>query len=101
MNNNEFKLIEINSRFWGSLTGSSIAGVNFPHLACQAGMDILFPVPSYKKIRYIDHTAAIKNFMKYPFARYPKRVKYMETDLKYFLKDPVAEVQNILLRRNG
>jgi predicted ATP-grasp superfamily ATP-dependent carboligase len=97
----EFKLIEINSRFWGSLTGSVFAGVNFPHLACQAGMGITFPVPAYKKKRYIDHTAAIKNFIKYPLAKYPKRVKFGETDLKYFLKDPVAEIQNVLLRRKS
>lgn len=93
------KLIEINARYWGSLTGSLLAGVNFPYLACMAGMGQDFDVPTYEFVRYIDHSAAVKSLFRKPFARYPRRIKYSETDLKYILRDPIAESINIIQRK--
>lgn len=98
-NQDEFKVIEVNARYWGSLTGSLLAGVNFPYLACLVGMGIKIDLPRYNHCRYIDHTTALKSMIKYPFTRSNNRIKYQETDIKYILCDPIAEIVNILKRR--
>ena len=47
---NSYKLIEINPKFWGSLDLSITSGVNFPYLACKMCMDgDVEPVFDYKK----------------------------------------------------
>lgn len=95
----EFKVIEINARYWGSLTGSVQAGVNFPYLACLVGMGIKIELPQYKYCRHIDYSTALKTMIKYPFVRGDNRIKYKETDIKYILSDPIAEFVNIMRRR--
>ena len=49
----EFKLIEINPKFWGSLDLALASGINFPFLATQLvlGNDISLPKP-YGNLRY-------------------------------------------------
>jgi predicted ATP-grasp superfamily ATP-dependent carboligase len=47
---NEFKLMEINPRFWGSLNLPVACGVDFPHLFCLLAMKQDFePVFEYRK----------------------------------------------------
>jgi predicted ATP-grasp superfamily ATP-dependent carboligase len=98
---NQLKIIELNSRYWGSLTGSLLAGVNFPYLSCLAGMNITFPLPDYSINRYVDHlvfaTKTIKGMMKGASFNF----KINESDLKYVFQDPVAEFLNIIRRRFG
>ena len=50
---NEFKIIEINPKFWGSLDLAIHAGVNFPDLYCRlAKGENVPPVKSYREIRF-------------------------------------------------
>lgn len=93
-----FVLIEVNARYWGSLMGSFLAGVNFPYLACLTGLGKKFDVSPFKYIRYVDSIAAIKIMLKHPFPKRTERIRLSETDLKYLLKDPMAEVQSIMLK---
>jgi predicted ATP-grasp superfamily ATP-dependent carboligase len=44
----KFYLLEINPRFWGSLTLSEAAGVNFPHLLYKAALGETMPRPDYR-----------------------------------------------------
>jgi len=45
----QFKLLEINPKFWGSLDLAIAAGVNFPYLACElVERGSVVPVTSYK-----------------------------------------------------
>jgi predicted ATP-grasp superfamily ATP-dependent carboligase len=47
---NQFKIMEINPRFWGSLQLSVLAGVDFPYLLYKMEMDgDIEPVASYKE----------------------------------------------------
>jgi len=89
---NQVKVLELNTRFWGSLRGSYAAGVHFPYLACLAALDIPFPVPDYELARYIHSKTALKEGMlralgKSQYEKFPLE----ETGLKYMLADPVAE----------
>jgi predicted ATP-grasp superfamily ATP-dependent carboligase len=89
---NQIKILELNTRFWGSLRGSFIAGVSFPYLACLAALDIPFPVPDYALTRYIHPKTALKERVLRVLrrGRYEK-FPFEETGLKYMLADPVAE----------
>lgn len=78
-------VIEINPRFWGSMEGSLHAGVNFAHLALQAGMGDTFPLPGYLDTRYSSALSAIKRKLK----NKPTVDLLYETNLRYYLRDPL------------
>jgi len=94
---NRVKILELNTRFWGSLRGSYVAGVSFPYLACLAALDIPFPGPDYKLTRYVHPKTAIKERIlgflgKSQYEKFPLE----ETGLKYMLADPIAETLRAL-----
>ena len=64
-NSDEIYLIDFNGRFWGTLLGSTCAGVNFPFLACLSGLGINFSIPKYKNINYfeMENAREIVSFM--------------------------------------
>lgn len=89
-----FKLIEINSRFWGSLLGSTKAGVNFPYLSCKAGLKEKFEIPVYKKNRYFDFFSLIKR----PNLFKDFNIKLKETNSDFVYKGFLANAVNFFQR---
>jgi predicted ATP-grasp superfamily ATP-dependent carboligase len=57
---NEFVVIEINPRFWGSVNASAKVGVNFPYLYCLTSMGENFTSPSCKHKRYANNRGLLK-----------------------------------------
>lgn len=46
----DYRLIEVNPRFWGSLPLATLAGVNFPDLLCRMAMgEEVGPAPDYRE----------------------------------------------------
>ncbi len=96
--NGIFKVLEINPRFWGTLNGSLVAGVNFPHLFCLTAMDQQFDVPIYQRISYLkmeglkQHILMKKSFL--------FRFSYIwnHTPIRYVLKDPAPTAFGLLKR---
>ena len=89
---NQVKVLEMNTRFWGSLRGSYVAGVKFPYLACLAGLGIPFPAPDYALARYIHPKTALKEGIRRSLGRSQyERFPLEETGLRYMLADPIAE----------
>jgi predicted ATP-grasp superfamily ATP-dependent carboligase len=87
------KIIEMNARYWGSLLGSLVAGVNFPYLACLAAQGVRFARPGYQCSKYAYTTTVIKEGLlsllgKNSLSGYAFR----ETGLRFFLADPLPEV---------
>lgn len=62
----EYKLIEINPRFWGSVEASNKVGVNFPYLYCLTCLGIKFDIPTYKFEIYANNRALL-NIIKSKF----------------------------------
>lgn len=57
---NDFKIIEINPRYWGSLEGSEKVGVNFPYLHCLTSLGIEYPQPDYQHESYVKKSGQLK-----------------------------------------
>lgn len=88
----QIKVIEINPRFWGSLLGSFCAGVNFPYLACLAGLDQDCTKINYKSIRYVNGGAAI-NLLRQRFIQQRYRESIFDSSaLEFMLKDPFPKI---------
>lgn len=107
-NTKEFKVIEINTRFWMSLDASLIAGVNFPYLYCLSSLGKTFHKPQYRHIEYLNFEGLIKKIkqdLKFIF-----KLNFMlkNTPLKFALKDPVPitymfikRTKNIIMSKFG
>ena len=93
-NKNEFKLIEINSRFWGSLMGSTKAGINFPYLSCLASLNQKIDNYGFKKNRYFDFFSLLKR----PRLFLDLNIKINETNLEFILKGFYANIVNYIQR---
>ena len=45
----DYRLLEVNPRFWGSLPLATLAGINFPHLLCRQAMgETVSAAPKYR-----------------------------------------------------
>ncbi len=89
---NQVKILEVNTRFWGSLRGSYVAGVSFPYLACLAALDMPFPVPDYELTRYVHPKTALKEGILRALGRSQyEKFPLEQTGLRYMLADPIAE----------
>ena len=89
--NQEVKILEMNTRFWGTLIGSLLAGINFPYLNCLAGLGKHVPESHY------NNTSCIigKYHYFYAFDRFRikrKLPKFENSSLKLALKDPLPQV---------
>lgn len=99
--NGQVKIIELNPRFWGSLPGSLVAGVNFPYLACLAAMNVPFPMPSYRLGKYLHTGIAAKELLLRPLGKSKlNEFTFAETGLKFLVTDPLPEMIN-WARRTG
>jgi predicted ATP-grasp superfamily ATP-dependent carboligase len=93
----QVKMIEMNPRFWSSLLGSLIAGVNFPYLAYLAGLKVNLPKVEYQPIRFIKRNAAIK-ILTQRFLGKNTDLDFDSTDIGFWLRDPFPEVIGSCLR---
>ena len=59
-NEDDFKIIEINPRYWGSLEGSKKVGVNFPYLHCLTSLGIEYAQPDYRYEKFVKKSGQLK-----------------------------------------
>lgn len=94
----QIKVIEVNARYWGSLTASLIVGVNFPYLSCLAALDLTFPIPDYRHDYFIEYKTAMQEKLLKLLGKNNIHVKFKNTDLGYLVADPFAEIFNLYRR---
>ncbi len=105
-NTKQFKVIEINSRFWVSLDASLIAGVNFPYLYCLSSMGNTFKKPQYKFIEYLNLKGVVRRIKQDIRAIFKTNFMLKNTPLKFVSKDPapmmykfISRTKNILMSK--
>lgn len=88
-----YKILELNARYWRSLLGSVYAGVNFPYLACLAGLGIDFAPPEYRETLFLhEHRVAAKRLLQQVSPRLSPRFHFRETSLSRALTDPLPDL---------
>jgi D-alanine-D-alanine ligase-like ATP-grasp enzyme len=80
------KVIEVNGRYWGSLLGSLVAGINFPLLSLKIVRGEKFDLPKYQFSKYFMGSAPMKRLIGSMFS--PNRILFRETSLSFSMRDP-------------
>ena len=86
------KAIEMNPRYWGSLLGSLIAGVNFPYLACLAALGREVPHTTYARKRFVAGRAALRIMTGALLGREKLAIGLGDTSFAFTLSDPLPDV---------
>jgi predicted ATP-grasp superfamily ATP-dependent carboligase len=85
----QIKVIEMNPRFWGSLPASFFAGVNFPYIACLAGLNLDLPEIVIQHKRVIHPKATISLLAKRLTDKKQKKMHFDNSIIEFLLKDPL------------
>ncbi|MGD9489379.1 MAG: ATP-grasp domain-containing protein [Calditrichaceae bacterium] len=91
----QVKLVDFNARFWNTVTGSLVVGVNFPYLAILTALGKKFPMPVYESGKFIMRQAVLKQIAKNITSKRKIRFKFSETELKYMFLDPKPEIKKM------
>lgn len=86
-NKNEFKVIEINPRFWRSVDASIAMGVNFPYLLCLTTLNKTFELPKYKHQEYLNLLGLSKKIKSNILFIFKLKFILNNTPIKFFIKD--------------
>ncbi len=89
---NEPKVLEANPRYWRSLLGSLVAGVNFPYIACLVSEGCKVTDYAYRGIRYAKPDAALGFLVGSWFGQNSRRATLEESGLLYLLRDPIPDI---------
>lgn len=93
-----YKLIDFNARYWTTLLGSLVAGINFPYLAYQSAIGEKVSESEYKDTHFVLTKSAIKEFFK---SKSEHPYEFKNTGLYYALKDPLPEIFKVLSFNNS
>jgi predicted ATP-grasp superfamily ATP-dependent carboligase len=87
------KILDFNPRFWQSLLGSLIAGVNFPLLVCLDAMSAQYPDMRQNVTKYIHPATHCKLILSHLIGRQRDiSVRWRESGLKFTRSDPFPEI---------
>ena len=94
-------ILEFNPRFWQSLLGGLIAGVNFPLIWCLSALDINFSCNQHETTKYLNLSLYINELFSRLFRRAQnKDVHWYQTNLKFISTDPLPEAVEVIRRLN-
>jgi predicted ATP-grasp superfamily ATP-dependent carboligase len=85
----QYRMVELNPRYWVTLEASCLMGVNFPGLAYSAAVGDTFPPPDYRKDKYLS-LAGMGMVLKSPRLMRTHPIHRHRTPLRMNLADPVV-----------
>jgi len=88
---NRSKLIEINPRFWASVSASVFAGVNFPHLSCLWALKKELPPRKIENKIVVRTGPALKMTLNKLFKK-KNDFSFDNTFFEFILKDPLPTI---------
>ncbi|MBD1262793.1 ATP-grasp domain-containing protein [Maribacter polysiphoniae] len=100
-NDGKFKVIEVNTRYWGSLDASLAAGINFPYLYYLISTNKKFKRPTYNYIEFLSIKGLLKRLKQNAFLILNGGYLWKNTALKFLLLDPIPFIAKILLYINS
>lgn len=86
---NSYLLLEINPRFWGSIEGSRVSGINFPDLAIQLAQGNLPTDNGFSAISFMRLKGVFKSIKRRPGFIFNRSYLMNNTEVKTFLNDPL------------
>ena len=93
-----FYILEINPRFWATLTAAHLAGVNYPYLLISMTMKEDFGPQHYKHIGYVVLKGLKPYFKKNKALIFKMGFIWQSTPLKYKIYDPIPIVYKFIQR---
>jgi predicted ATP-grasp superfamily ATP-dependent carboligase len=93
----QITILEVNPRFWGSVLGSLHAGVNFPYLACLAGLKLPFSVSQPRPCRYVSGKTAVGCWKRGQFGADRAGFGVSDTVFRDALRDPWPSFAELVL----
>lgn len=94
-NEDDFKIIEVNPRFWQSLLASLYANVNFPFLHCLASLNLDLPEVSSNYIKFYSVRGLVKKVRNNLFFVFKFKFIWKNTSFKFVLFDPLPVLHRI------
>jgi predicted ATP-grasp superfamily ATP-dependent carboligase len=96
----DYRLMEVNPRFWGSMPLATRAGVNFPHLLCRRAMgEEVGAVPSYEagvKLRFLPlDAAAAWSALRDPERRWSYPFGFLRDALDFSVMDGILDPDDL------
>lgn len=92
----QFKILELNGRFWASLLASTAAGVNFPGLIVRHARGETSAAPTARTLHFFAASVGLKRVAGLGHGR---RLRLGETNVPFFLRDPLPELYaNVVAR---
>ena len=88
----QVKIIEMNPRFWASVSASTFAGVNFPYIACLAALNRDLPKVEFQPKRVVRSGAAIRILAQHMVHRKQKDLYFDNSFIEFSLRDPLPNV---------
>ncbi len=105
-NDKQFKVIEINTRFWLNTDASAMAGVNFPYLYCLMSLNKHYKNPHVNLISFFSLKGLSYQIKKNPLFVFKVKYIYNHTALAFVIKDPLPiaykyfwRTKNIIAKR--
>lgn len=95
----KMRVLEFNPRFWQSLLGGLIAGVNFPLIWYLSAMGTIRPSAQREGARYARPSLYIKTLLgRFMGKRPPVKIRWGESDLQFTIRDPLPELVHVSRR---
>ncbi|MFH4965289.1 ATP-grasp domain-containing protein [Gaetbulibacter sp. M235] len=92
MDEDSYKVIEINPRFWSSLDASLAAGINFPYIYLLKSLNIDFVKPMYNHIKFLNLLGLMKTIRNNKLFIFNLRFIMKYTTMRFYLKDALPFV---------
>ena len=86
--NNKIYILDFNPRYFGTMLGTTVSGINYPLLACLKAMGVSFSKPEYEKIIFGTYNGK-EIFAWLKDRKKKKPVPFKHTNLPFLLKDPI------------
>jgi predicted ATP-grasp superfamily ATP-dependent carboligase len=89
INDDAYKVIEINARFWLTVDLSLLAGVNFPYLYCLSSLKKEFSIPQTNFASFLTLKGLVKKIKINPLFVFKFKYIFNNTSFRFAFTDPL------------